>query len=494
MIIDKGIALPFSSNVSYLMKVLKLNYIIMTFAMISITSTTYGQEVIFEEAAERKNGTELFAVVNPTNQETSLFFKTNRKIKGFHLDKNFRVLTSLDGELSSEIDFPQQIGHTYSHGVLSLFFASSYYHTFEVLSYDYESKKVTNQIIELPLKNEQFAGSVSHNGKLYLFSAMKSSSTLKMYIFDNNKNYETRTYKFTDEDFGPDSQRFSSVLRKDQLTFIASNIPGSLSIASRKNKIYCYNNSIVITFDNQVSRTTMMTVDLTTLEADFTVYPQDATKCNELYSRSNSYIYNGFLYQVVYCAEKMVFKISNLEAGEKVKEFSVTENDEIEFKNGEIVQLDGGAIYSDGEREFSKTKQFLRKVIQKNGIVSAYQVPSGIIVTLGGVIEKSFASAAGPSGPGFPPPVNFGPSGTFTKSITFKSLLNASTFEHEKDGQISENNLERIEKYKNELGDEAKTLSGAILNEVIFGYGNSCIYGYYHRKNDRYILVRFDQP
>jgi hypothetical protein len=239
-----------------------------------------------------------------------------------------------------------------------------------------------------------------------------------------------------------------------------------------------------MTFDNQPTRTEIITLDVASLEADITFYPQGKTECDEQYSTSNSFIYEGFLYQVIFCDERMVFKILNLATGEQVKEFSVTKDEDIYFKASELHLSGSGSIYSDGERDLSKTKQFLRKVAATNALVSPVRTRQGIRVKLGGAIEMGQPSAGGTPGV----------AGSYMRSITFNTILSEPTFDYLKDVEIPEGIFANINTYKTELDEDAKTLTGGIIGAYVFIFDNTLVLGHFHRKNKEYILVGFPSP
>lgn len=84
---------------------------------------------------------------------------------------------------------------------------------------------------------------------------------------------------------------------------------------------------------------------------------------------------------------------------------------------------------------------------------------------------------------------------TWSSAIQFKTLLNPRTLEHV-EGKITENVFDRIHDFEEEIELDAKSLMGRTLAATMFKYGDGCVYGYYHRKNRRYVLVAFpnEQP
>src|SRR5690606_28022611 len=83
--------------------------------------------------------------------------------------------------------------------------------------------------------------------------------------------------------------------------------------------------------------------------------------------------------------EKLVINFIDLKNNTILKEFVISEDDSIHFKNSPIIQ-EGGDFAS--YRELEKTSQFIRKVIQSKMAISAYKDNNNYIVTLGSYEPK----------------------------------------------------------------------------------------------------------
>jgi hypothetical protein len=204
-----------------------------------------------------------------------------------------------------------------------------------------------------------------------------------------------------------------------------------------------------------------------------------------------------------------------------VQTYRASRDGDVEFRNTDLLQAGGTYRFSDEERKLSKTKQFLHKVSNWNAGVSVYNTPSGKVVTLGAYKETTSGGApmmmynapiATPMGliPGSVNPVgtSFG-SYANSRAVHFKTLLSAQTLEHV-EGEIKDNIFDKMraftegddDKEKSAdpelpvLDEDAKSIDGRILAGTVFKYGDGCIYGYYRRKNRRYMLVAFpsNQP
>jgi hypothetical protein len=482
----------------------------------ALSQSLFGQKVVFDANITLKRGRDAVPVVDEATGNTYLFLIDKKSVSALVIDKDFVLLDSLVGERPSAMEFPEIVGSNQSGGVVNLLFASDYYSHIAVMSFDFANKKVLQQLVDLNLKGERHAGSATYNGKFYMFTARKSSSILKLYAFHDGAKYTVDEFVFGGVTFDPYSKHLSGVLRKEDLAYIDTSVPISVEQSAKKNKIFCDGETIILTFDNQAASTEVITIDLESRKANLAQY-NHSLQCKNNGGSANSFVEGGHLYQFKTCSDEMELLITPLGTGKPVKTYSASRDGDIEFRNTDIVQEGGTYRSSDEERKLSKTKQFLRKVNNWNAGVSVYNTPSGKVVTLGAYQETTTPMAMPGMGFGAPiatpvgvVPGSFNPVGTSfgsytsSKAVHFKSLLNAQALDHVQ-GEIKDNIFDRIRTFTkgdddkeksddpnvHELEDQAKSMGGQILAETVFKYGDGCIYGYYHRKDRRYILVAF---
>jgi hypothetical protein len=463
-----------------------------------------GQEILFEKEIKLKRGLdekrEAYPVVNPANESLALFLIDSKSIKANIFDKHLQLSDTLEGP-RPETFWVEILGSNFSGSKYNLFFAAKPYESFVVMSFDVSNRSVRQGMVKIPFdKKERYAGSASYRGKFYVFTTLKGTSVLKLYAFDDEKNYSTHLYDFKAERFTATGYpTLFDAVRENPLTFIDNEVPNAIELVSKKNKLYGYGNNLALTLDNQSTRTILIKIDLTTFEHTLTFYPHAKSECG-LASTTNSYLYKDHLYQLVVCSTEMIFSIGSLQKGEIVNEFRAVRDEDISFKNSAIVQEGGGHPWVPvGERELSKTKQFLRKVSASDIGISVYQSSAGMEIILGGTKElPSGAPMGGGMTPGTTISTPYGPMTTAptynptyggynsyksSRSVHFKSLLNPTTFEH-LTGDMPKNIFDKIKIF-------TKSLDESIIAETLFKKGNACILGYYFKPDRRYVMRKF---
>jgi hypothetical protein len=279
---------------------------VLTVLLLHLISYTSAQEILFKKDMKLRKALlenrEAYAVVNPHDGNVSLFLIDNHKIRAHHFNQNIEPLDTL--EAARPTGYSNLLGNTFTEGKYNLFFDSNSHQSFHIISFDFVKKTINEKAIALPLKKEKYAGSVSYKGKLYFFTIVKSTSKLNLYIFDDLLNYEIKAYDFKDERFANSKYEYTlfDVLHNNSAVFIDNEVPNPIDIVATSNKLYSYEDKIVLTLDNQLTRTAVITIDLATLKSDLVFYDQGNIEYGETTSReSNSYIYNNHLYQINIC-------------------------------------------------------------------------------------------------------------------------------------------------------------------------------------------------
>lgn len=423
---------------------------------VSIVFPTSGQEVLAAFGVTLKNDPEAFTVEVPENNSTLLFLLDNRSIKARLFDKNLTLVDSLDGERPSKSELPKLLGHCRSGNLVTLFFSSQYHNSFAAVHFDLTGKQVTSEDLKLPVANERFAGAISADENFYIFSTEKTA--LKLYAFRADASFEMKTYDVPSGKSGTFSKNLTAIFRKDTAEPMDLDFPPTLRLASNTQKLYCYPDRLVLTIDSDPSETTLVAIDRKTLKEEIRSYAQGKTECTESVT-SNSYLRGGYLYQVIYCIKRMVFRIVDLENDRLVRENTITDDDELHYANGD---------------EPTRSRPFLRKCAEDGGLIFVYRIPRALVVTFGGYTI-----------------MGSGPSYSGVRTVELKSLLDPTTFEPLNGMLMPETILDRIKEFKSNIGKEYYAFGSTKTVDTMFLRGKEYILGYFDSVKNRYHLVSF---
>ena len=182
---------------------------------------------------------------------------------------------------------------------------------------------------------------------MYVLSFLNMSSVLKLRVFEGKKlsryeEYDFGYHAFTNNEFN----KLSDVLTYSEgfgnavdVVRIDDNSPNSLDITSKENKLYCYSDKLVLSLDNTLSKTYLISIDLKDLTACMKFYNfAEVERGSSISLRSNSYLSNDVLYQLKVSKHELWFSAFDLNTEQQIKEYRVKKEEEISFKNSVLTQ------------------------------------------------------------------------------------------------------------------------------------------------------------
>ncbi|MFD1062441.1 hypothetical protein ACFQ1Q_04220 [Winogradskyella litorisediminis] len=382
----------------------------------------------------------------------------------------------------------------------NLLYANGGFSKFIVVTVDFLNKKTTTTEFNFDIDKELYIDTVVHDNNLYLLTSDKTSIIIrtltennnlkKVSTFEVNKNSKNNKLYNSRPDFWG---YFWLQIRESNITKIDHRIPISIEQASTPNKLYKFKDNLVLSFEDEENGTLVYTIDLNTLfisESSF-LYPKG--KIDD-FKKFNSFIYEDRIFQLASSRKEMSFQIKDLDAT-ILKEFYVTKEDSITFKNGPIVQEGQTYLPFQNRRELEASSKYLRKIssgdiglsILKNDnlyeiILGGYkQVQSaGFGIGFGGN-NLAFNTGTGTFVPIFNPTFYNYNSFSSTKATFFETVL-TENFEHVK---------KEFEPSINDCIDDYMVDYKGITAEDLFFVDETPYYTYINLKKKEFVLVDF---
>lgn len=417
---------------------------------------------------KNRNTKEFHSFYNEKDGNTLIFSLDRKTLYAYLVDKDFKevhkgISTPYDERLM-DVDGISGDGDTYS-----IFTSLQGRKDWQVVKLDFSTQ--TGETIELDLKLKG-GNPITHftSDKHHILSLDRNSSIIKLYQIDLEGNVVMIPYDLSYFDFGKGRRTISNLERLIRTTsdnfnasFIDTSETLSLKSTNAWNKVYAQDDVITFVTDQREELTYL--IQLNTITKKSSVSQIDKPELDGYGSKSNSLVFDDKLFTVKANSDGLKFSIFNLDDGNLLKEFSIEDNEEITFKNTEIIQ-EGGTF--DNHRELERTSQFLRKVAQSSPAVSVYQQEGDYIVTLGGAHEKDPGSAiiagtlvGGLVGIVVVSAVVGSTSGLFsdyagTKSTRFQTILN-DELEHKVGAVIPKNRFDSIKQFLETYPKKAST-------------------------------------
>ncbi|SCY19659.1 hypothetical protein SAMN05192588_1615 [Nonlabens sp. Hel1_33_55] len=385
-------------------------------------------------------------------------------------------------------------------GEINVYYSNSRKNKFCMVTINPTTKESVINEMDFRLKKETYLQGISHNNKFYILS-IDYDAKLKLYEFDglNNQVFELKTGAIKFEPRSDGSPNYlNTVLKSGGTSQMGSSLvdlidaesPNSIETASKTNKLYTFQDHFILTIDRDEERTHALRISLTDKTVDVKTFDQPVEDFDRNRKDSNSYLYDGKLFQTLVSRDKLVLTITEFETKEQLKKVVLLKDEDIQIANSAIIQ-EGGEFSS--YRELENTSQLLRKMTSATPGIPVYKIGGQYEITLGG--SKELASGGAPMMMGFGlggaigglivsavvnPTLGAYNSYTRTKSTYFISLFDEQ-FNHQP-GEVQQNVFDRISSFTD--GKDP-------LIETVFRYKGDFIYGYYNKDEDAYELVRF---
>ncbi|MBQ4818964.1 hypothetical protein [Aquimarina sp. MMG016] len=485
---------------------------ILTFLFSS--TSFFSQEKVFELdgafSSNKYSQKDSYAIPNQLTGELMLLMEEKEIFNANLLDSEYKIKDKIVAKVLPS-KYQYILGYNVTDKNYSLFFSNTKSTKFGVQIFDFKNNTSKPIELDFKLKKEKYVESINYKNKIHLITITKNSSDLNIYTFDEEFNPQKEVISLKRLELTNHNSKLISTYKvllntKDPLstfidiTKIETQNPNVIETTSKENKLYQFDNQIVFSFDYNYRETKLCNINLDTFEPIFKTYNKPG-KSEEGYKKSNSYIFDNKLFQIASSSQKMKFSILDLNTEKVIKEYAITKEDSITFKNSPILQEGGGmfpAFTQNRVREMEKTAKYLRKISSADLGISVYKTGKVYNVILGGTKETQSGGTFTPSfGPSFGISgtmgdfstawVSFNPTfyGYSNYSNTKSTYINCrfdKNFEHLK-GTIQKNIYDMVDYFEETLDDP--------LAINIFLHQNKIHYGYYDIDDSQYKLFKF---
>ncbi|MFT5891949.1 MAG: hypothetical protein ACI9Y7_002056 [Dokdonia sp.] len=477
--------------------------------VIFITSTLYSQEptLNFKNLDFKRSirNVENYSLSDAKTNNLAIILGQKEKVSGYLYNSDFQKIGEASG-VRLKRKYKETIGYIVTNETTySLVYGTSSRKKFGYLSVDLKSGGITSNEIEFKFDGEKYLETINFDNRMMMMSATKGNALILREFTSDFTFEKIATFQFDADD--KEQQLLEKGLRFDLfgpntrggITKIDNRVPNTIERSSSENKLYHQGDTVYITFEDEESHTILNTLDLSSLELTTKTVSYPKGKIDE-FKNFNSFIHGENFFHIASSRDEMIFQVKNFD-NEVLKEFYVTQEDSIEFKNSPIIQ--DGSAYRRKKRELTTTKQYLRKITSGDIGVSIHQENQRYQITLGSHALLSSGGGGGftgvPGGPvgGTTIPVpnggslyvpaynptfsSYGGYG-YSKAVYVNGLFD-SKFNHIKDEEFKDNIFDRIKEYQDELKWDTA--------EDVFIHNSKTYFSYWSTKDQEYSLIQF---
>jgi len=347
------------------------------------------QEKIISFKSNDTEEKDVFSIIDDSNNAT-LFISNKTKIDAYQFNESFQVKDSLSTDVNTK-ELKKIIGTSQKNNKFFLYWSSKKDNEIVTQIFDFTNKKTTKFTNIIELDKEKIITKVTVKNKFYIISIQNNLNIFNVYCFDGEslekKVIDCSNFKFINSlhksvSFLSMFNEYKEIVYYSRLKNMRSDTPVSLVNCAEKKKVYIKDNSVIFTFDTNVNFTQTLTLnfdDFTATQKEYTLPPIKHYDLNSI--SSNSFLINDKIIQVKIDYNILFVLIKDLE-GKEIKSFALKPDQEIDFKNSDIIQEEGSIKT---KKTLDTSKQLIRKIYNMNISVSCFYNKDSYYLVIGGV-------------------------------------------------------------------------------------------------------------
>ncbi|NOU61922.1 hypothetical protein [Marinifilum caeruleilacunae] len=487
-----------------------MKFYILTIALVLTSVTSFAQEILNEQEIKLRtylsDKREVYPIVNQESGDIVLFLMDNDTINVQVYNQAFDFIKSYRCKRPNG-KYKHLLGHTIENDNYNLFFTNKRNKEFLVKTVNYNKEVSEEKKVPIKLSKEEYLEAICYKNKFYVLSRIFTASIYKLRVFEDCEMKICVEHDFSnilpnkinsnvilDDLYDTPEPVIDSNFEK-----IVNGDPNPLDITSNDKKIYCHEDKMLLTFDDDDDMTLIVSIDLESFSLETKTFTHGGD-VNNTRVLSNSYLYDNKLFQLKVSKNELCLRIQDFKTEQILKEYRVGNAQDIDFKNSSLIQAVGSGA-GGREKELEKTKQVLRKLLSGAIGISVYPNKDILQLTVGGINEHVSPSTgdvllAGLFGALAVPLASGGkymavPNHTMysyssyanSRSVYFKSLLDRNSLEHLQ-GIPAKNPFDKLMKFANNIETPPST-------QTFFKVNNFYVLGYYIEEEKKYVLRKF---
>lgn len=310
-----------------------------------------------------------FSIADGESGNFALLAKDGRTLYGFLFDENFEEIGAVEiKKLPAQY---QTLTCSFKNSnEIHLLFGNQNRTKFGIASMDFEEKTGNFDKLNLRLRKEGFLVAISNPEKFSILSIPLDSDVIRLYELEKNSSPVVKEINLENQEFlNPNNRpvKMYEVFSENEDFLIPGVIktdtPNTLTVSSRKIKIYEFENEIAISVDTNNFFTFIININPQNLAVRVNSVEKPQLKNRKT---SNSLIFQDKLFQAVVSKESFAFQVYELENKNVLRSYEVQKGDNINFKNTPIIQHKD---LSSAPEEID-TQKFLKKIDDRVGITA----------------------------------------------------------------------------------------------------------------------------
>ncbi|WP_163409353.1 hypothetical protein [Flavobacterium ajazii] len=368
------------------------------------------------------NNLEKTQILNVEDEKTNdiyVFAWDNKNINILKYNKSLFLTNQFTDSIKYEMNRNLVGCHISQENKPTLYWISRNYRNILNKTYDLDTKTSKSLNFDFPGNHDYIISYFQQNNAFYILGKEKDFEHLMLYKFEEGKceikMLDFSTFIFKNQDNVNIS--FNALIKYFPIQKMESGILNPIDLVSKKSKLYVIDDQIVLTFDGDLIKTQIFTINLNTGDIEEKTFKLPVAK--ETFRRANSFYIEKKLFQMVANEEEFLFEVKDFDSGNTLKNYSFSKNDTIPFKNSPfLIQINNGKT-----NQLKNTAKFLKNLDGLPAGISVIKNKKNSFITFSGFgeyLEYYYSDYY------FDSPDGFGERVTYSshKMVYFDAMLN----------------------------------------------------------------------
>ena len=247
---------------------------------ISISTFSYSQNEVLRFKINTKNTRSkktTYSLVNSKTNDLAFLVTDRKQIHANLFDADFQVISQFSFEATKR-KFLDPLAYSINDGIYNLLYATRNFSKLIVISINFNTKTTKTKELDFEIGKELYIDTIVHNNEMFMLTSDKTSIIIR--TLSNDKNLETvKSFKVSENskndilyESNPDYWGYFWLqIAESNITKIDHRIPISIEQASTPNKLYKFNDQLIISLEDEEEDkgTLVYTFDLNTFDFVF---------------------------------------------------------------------------------------------------------------------------------------------------------------------------------------------------------------------------------
>jgi len=315
-------------------------------------------------------------------------FKTAKQYQVVFFNKQNKQVSSYVLSIPPQITRDEYLGIQLIGDSCMTYYFNEHSRTITQLSVNQNSGQLSKKIVGQLEYSAKFLKGFPLNDKFYLLTSTHGKNEIEVHAISEG-NITKTTYPVEMPDLYKRLSTGNALLNEEPgatlgIDRVNYNIENNVKSARATKKIYAFDNSIYLLFDDP-DYTHIIHIDVVQNNCTYKqfLFTQEKTG-HSVKKQGNSFLLMDKLFRVTMNADQLIFTIVNIQSNNTYTTFYATPQNVINFKNGAIIQENS----TDKQKVLEDQFTFFKKVLASNLSISVNEKDSLYIVEIGSYEES----------------------------------------------------------------------------------------------------------